>query len=131
LSLNKCNLYNNSPNTSATVLNGGAVIEGCTAIDACGSKAFLAQPDVPSGNIDIPIITGAAPAPDPYANLTPPTVASFACNAHPSFPQLSSASTPGGTYTAPANNDTVNLSPGTYNVVGGLDVHAGTTISGT
>ena len=25
----------------------------------------------------------------------------------------------------------MNLSPGTYNVVGGLDVHAGTTISGT
>jgi Flp pilus assembly protein TadG len=54
LSLNHCNLYNNSPNTNATIMNGGAVIEGCSATNACGSKAFLAQPDVPAGNIDIP-----------------------------------------------------------------------------
>src|SRR5437763_10511147 len=47
MSLTKCNLYNNSPNTNATVLNGGAVIEGCTLTNACGSRAFLAQPDDP------------------------------------------------------------------------------------
>src|SRR5579863_5835509 len=30
MSLTQCNLYNNSPNTSATILNGGATIEGCS-----------------------------------------------------------------------------------------------------
>ncbi len=33
MSLTKCNLYNNSPNTSATILNGGAIIEGCSITD--------------------------------------------------------------------------------------------------
>jgi Flp pilus assembly protein TadG len=72
LSLIHCNLYNNSPNTDATVLNGGGLIEGCSATNACGSQAFLAQPDIPSGYIDVPIVTNAEPAPDPYASLTPP-----------------------------------------------------------
>jgi hypothetical protein len=61
----------------------------------------------------------------------PPTPTSGTCNGHNALPALSSTSTPGGTYCAPANNATVNLSPGTYNIIGGLDVAAGTTISGT
>src|SRR5579864_6094916 len=131
LSLTKCNLYNNSPNTSATILNGGALIEGCSASNACGSKAFLAQPDMPAGNIDIPIVTNASPAPDPYANLVPPTPASGTCNGHDALPALSSTSVPGGTYCAPANNDTVNLAAGTYNIIGGFDTQGTTTITGT
>ena len=54
LSLNGCNLQNNSPNTNATIMNGGATIEGCSTTNACGSKALLAQPDTPSGNIGHP-----------------------------------------------------------------------------
>src|SRR5579864_7497132 len=46
LTLNGCNLYNNSPNTNATIVNGQGVIEGCSANNACGSQAFLAQPDI-------------------------------------------------------------------------------------
>ena len=124
LSLINCNLYNNSPNTSATILNGGATIEGCSVTNACGSQAFLAQPTTPSGNIDIPITTSASPAPDPLAGLTPPTVAG-SCSGN-----LSSTSTPGGTYCAPSNNATVNLAPGTV-IKGGFDLHGHTTITGT
>ncbi len=133
LSLSKCNLYNNSPNTSATILNGGAVIEGCTATNACGSKAFLAQPDIPGGNIDIPIVTSASPAPDPYSSLVAPTVASGSCHGGGALPALSSTSTPGGTYCAPANNAAVALSPGVYSIIGGFDLagSSGTNITGT
>jgi len=132
LSLTKCNLYNNSSNTSATILNGGAVIEGCSATNACGSRAFLAQSDVPSGSIDIPIVTNASPAPDPYANLVAPTVASGSCNGAGALPKLSSTSTPGGTYCAPANNAAVVLTPGVYNIIGGFDLagSSGTNITG-
>jgi hypothetical protein len=131
LSLNNCNLYNNSPNTSATILNGGAVIEGCSATNACGSKAFLAQPDMPSGNIDIPITTSASPTTDPLASLTPPTVRDGGCNGHDALPPLSSSSTPGGTFCSPANNATVNLAPGVYVITGGLRLQGNTTITGT
>src|SRR5216684_5156993 len=132
LSLTKCNLYNNSSNTSATILNGGAVIEGCSATNACGSRAFLAQSDVPSGAIDIPIVTSASPAPDPYANLVPPTVASGSCHGGGALPTLSSTSTPGGTYCAPINNAGVVLSPGVYSIIGGFDLagSTGTNITG-
>jgi len=133
LSLNNCNLYNNSPNTSATILNGGAIIEGCSTTNACGSRAFLAQPDMPGGSIDIPITTSASPAADPLAGLTPPTVANDSCSV-----QLSSTSVPatgsppsGTSYCAPANNDTVNLSPGVYIITGGFTLHGNTTITGT
>jgi Flp pilus assembly protein TadG len=131
LSLLNCNLYNNSPNTSATILNGGAVIEGCSTTDACGSQAFLAQPDIPSGNIDMPIKTGVSPAPDPLAALTPPSVAEGGCTGHDSLHQLSSSSEPGHTFCAPANGGNVVLQPGTYVIKGGFDVAAGTTITGT
>ncbi len=92
MSLTKCNLYNNSPNTSATILNGGAIIEGCSITDPCGSKAFLAQPTVPAGNIDVPIVTNASPAPDPYANVPAPTPAGSCIHSFPANP------VPSGTY---------------------------------
>jgi Flp pilus assembly protein TadG len=131
LSLVNCNLYNNSPNTSATILNGGALIEGCSTTDACGSQAFLAQPDIPSGNIDMPITTSASPVTDPLAGLTPPRVASGGCTGHDSLPQLSSSSHPGDTFCAPANNAIVNLAPGVYVIKGGLGLQGTTTITGT
>jgi hypothetical protein len=111
LSLNNCNLYNNSPNTSATVLNGGAVIEGCDATHACGSQAFLAQPDVPSGSIDIPIKVSASPAADPLAGLIPPTVGSGSCSANLSSTSVAATGSPpsGTAYCAPSNNATVSL----------------------
>jgi Flp pilus assembly protein TadG len=112
LSLSHCNLYNNSPNTNATILNGGAVIEGCTSTNACGSMAFLAQPDTPSGSIDIPIVTSAAPAPDPYANLTPPTPAASCISSFPANP------VPSGTY-CPGNitGGTVTFATGSVIII--------------
>ena len=130
LSLNGCNLQNNSPNTNATVVNGGGVIEGCTATNACGSKAFLAQPDVPSGSIDIPIVNNVAPAPDPYANLTPPTVGS-SCQPLPTPP----TNVPSGTYCGGNTFQNLNITFATGAVIvitGGLDLHSGsTTLTGT
>lgn len=132
LSLNGCNLQNNSPNTNATIMNGGATIEGCSTTNACGSQAFLAQPDIPSGNIDIPIVNNVAPAPDPYAGLTPPTVASGTCHGHSALPSLSSSSTPGGTYCAPScSNNTINLAAGVYVITGGFDLSGGCTFTGS
>jgi len=125
MSLNGCNLQNNSPNTNATVVNGGGVIEGCTATNACGSKAFLAQPDVPSGSIDIPIVNNAAPAPDPYANLTPPTVAA-SCQPL-SFPPTNVAS---GTYCGGSAFQNLNITfacGAVIRITGGLDLHSGST----
>jgi Flp pilus assembly protein TadG len=133
LRLSNCNLYNNSPNTSATILNGNATIEGCDATHACGSQAFLAQPDIPSGNIDIPITTSASPAADPLAGLTPPTVGVGSCSASLSSTSVpATGSPPSGTaYCAPANNATVTLNPGIYVITGGLSMHAHTSIAGS
>jgi hypothetical protein len=131
LSLNGCNLHNNSPNTSATIVNGGGVIEGCSATNACGSKAFLAQPDVPSGSIDVPVVTSAAAAPDPYANVTPPTVGS--CTPWPSGTNITVGS---GTYCniGNINGDNVTFATGAVVVItGGLDTHgnSNTILTGT
>jgi Flp pilus assembly protein TadG len=115
MSLNNCNLYNNSPNTSATVLNGGGTIEGCTAANACGSKAFLAQPDDPSGNIDVPVVTNATPAPDPYAGLAPPSTS--LCSGAPSFPSgghSSPVTVNPGTYASGPSKDQYTFNPGVY-----------------
>ena len=130
LSLNGCNLHNNSPNTSATIVNGGGVIEGCSAANACGSKAFLAQPDVPSGSIDVPVVTNAAAAPDPYANVTPPTAAA-SCRPLPSPP----TNVPSGTYCGGSAFQNLNItfaSGAVIVITGGLDLHSGsTTLTGT
>jgi Flp pilus assembly protein TadG len=134
LSLNGCNLQNNSPNTNATIMNGGALVEGCSTTNACGSRAFLAQPDTPSGSIDVPIVTSAAPAPDPYAGLTPPTVGT--CT---SWPSGSTATIGGGsgtvtTYCNPPNlnNQTITIASGsTIVITGGIQVGGNFAISGT
>lgn len=95
LSLQNCNLYNNSVTTDATIVSGKATIQGCSATDTCGSQAFLAQPNNPGDSgIDIPVTTGAAPAPDPLANLTRPIVDSSGCIS--SFPVANPV--PSGTY---------------------------------
>jgi putative Flp pilus-assembly TadE/G-like protein len=126
LSLVRCNLYNNSPNTSATIMNGGAVIEGCSATNACGSKAFLGQPDIPS-HIDVPIGTNAAAAPDPYANLEPPS--SSGCAGAPAFPSTSPVSS--GTYAAGPDHQTVILNSGTYVFCNGWTINASAFVTGT
>jgi hypothetical protein len=127
MSLNGCNLQNNSPNTNATILNGGAVIEGCSATNACGSQAFLAQPDVPSGGIDIPVVTNAAPAPDPYAGLTPPTPASSCINSFPANPVPSGTYCPGN-----INNQSVTFATGAVIIItGGLSTKGNSTLAGT
>jgi len=130
LSLNGCNLHNNSPNTNATIMNGGGVIEGCSASNACGSKVFLAQPDDPSGSIDVPVVTKAAAAPDPYANLTPPTVAG-SCQPLPSPP----TNVASGTYCGGSAFQNLNItfaSGAVIVITGGLDLHSGsTTLTGT
>jgi hypothetical protein len=106
------------------------VIEGCSATNACGSKAFLAQPDDPSGSIDIPIVTNAAPASDPYANVTPPTVAPT-CQPLPTPP----TNVPSGTYCGGNTFQNLNITFATGAVIvitGGLDLHSGsTTLTGT
>jgi Flp pilus assembly protein TadG len=127
LSLNGCNLQNNSPNTNATVVNGGATIEGCSASNACGSKAFLAQPDTPSGSIDVPIITNAAPAPDPYAGLTPPSTSG--CSGAPSFPSTSPVAA--GTYASGPDHVTVTLSSGTFVFCNRWSANGQTNVTGT
>jgi len=125
LSLSHCNLYNNSPNTSATVLNGGATIEGCTSANACGSRAFLAQPDTPTGNIDIPIGTGASPAPDPYAGLTAPTPAGSCISNFPANPVPSGTYCPGN-----INNQSVTFATGsTIIITGGLSTKGNSTLA--
>jgi len=125
MSLTKCNLYNNSPNTSATILNGGAIIEGCSITDPCGSKAFLAQPTIPAGNIDVPIVTNASPAPDPYANVPAPTpstcISSFPANPVPS-----------GTY-CPGNINNQNVTFADNSVImitGGLSTKGNSSLAG-
>ncbi len=127
LSLSRCNLYNNSPNTSATILNGGAIIEGCSLLDACGSQAFLAQPVEPSGNIEIPVVTSASPAPDPYANVPAPTPAGSCTHNFPANP------VPSGTY-CPGHivNKNVTFAPGAVIMItGGLNTQGNSTLSGT
>jgi Flp pilus assembly protein TadG len=103
LSLSACNLYNNSPQTDATVVNNNGVIEGCTTTNACGSMAFLAQPNNPGG-IDVPVVTGAAPAADPFGDITAPTIAS-SCQQFPNPP----TNIPSGTY-CPGILDNANVS---------------------
>jgi Flp pilus assembly protein TadG len=127
LSLNGCNLHNNSPNTNATIMNGGAVIEGCSVSNACGSKAFLAQPNAPSGSIDVPVVTNAAAAPDPYANVTPPTPAASCISSFPANP------VPSGTYCpGTINNQSVTFATGAVIIItGGLSTKGNSTLSGT
>jgi Flp pilus assembly protein TadG len=127
MSLTQCNLYNNSPNTSATILNGAAVIEGCSALNACGSKAFLSQPDNPSGNIDIPVVTSAAPAPDPYAGMVAPTPASSCISSFPAQPP----NVPSGTYCpGNINNQSVTFATGsTIIITGGLSTKGNSTLA--
>ena len=130
MSLNHCNLYNNSPNTNATVLNGGGAIEGCDSAiysATCGAKAFLAQPDTPGGSIDVPVVTNAAPAPDPYAGLTPPSTAG--CSGAPSFPNTATVSP--GTYAAGPDHVTVALNPGVYVFCTGWTQHGQTHVTVT
>jgi len=132
LSLSNCNLYNNAPNTDATVVNNGGVIEGCSITDPCGSKAFLAQPNVPAGTLDVPVVTSASPAPDPYANIAPPTVAAtciknFDAWASPPGSKTSFVNVPSGTY-CPGNINGTNLSFADNAVIvinqnNGLDTH--------
>jgi hypothetical protein len=132
LSLRNCNLYNNAPNTDATVVNNGGVIEGCSLINACGSKAFLAQPNVPAGTLDVPVVTSASPAPDPYANVVPPTVAAtciknFDAWASPPGSKTSFVNVPSGTY-CPGNINGTNIgfADGAVIVINqnnGLDTH--------
>jgi Flp pilus assembly protein TadG len=127
LSLNGCNLQNNSPNTNATIMNGGATIEGCSTTNACGSQAFLAQPDTPSGNIDIPIVNNVAPAPDPYADVTPPSTSG--CSGAPAFPSTSPVAP--GTYASGPDHVTVTLSSGTFVFCNGWTPHGQTNVTGT
>ena len=125
LSLNNCNLYNNSPNTNATILNGQGTIEGCSATNACGAQAFLAQPDTPGGNIDVPITTSATPAPNPLANLTPPTVASSCVTSFPANPVPSGTYCPGN-----INNQSVTFATGsTIIITGGLNTKGNSTLA--
>jgi hypothetical protein len=124
LSLKSCNLYNNSPNTNATIINGGAVIEGCSATDACGARALLAQPDTPSGGIDVPVTTGTVPAPDPLANLSPPTVGSC-ISSFPANPVPSGTYCPGN-----INNQNVTFADGsTIAITGGLSTKGNSTLA--
>jgi Flp pilus assembly protein TadG len=129
LALTACNLYNNSPQTDATVVSNNAAIEGCSASNPCGSQAFLAQPNNPGG-IDIPVTTSAAPAPDPYAGLTPPTIAS-SCQQLPNPP----TDVPSGTYCGgnKFQNQTITFADNAVIVItGGLDLHSGSTsLTGT
>src|SRR5712691_2110099 len=129
LSLTACNLYNTSPQTDATVVNNNALIEGCSVTNACGSAAFLAQPNNPGG-IDIPVTTSASPAPDPYAGVTPPTVSS-PCQNPPSPP----TNIPSGTYCGgnQFQNKTITFADNAVIVITqGLDLHSGSTsITGT
>jgi len=129
MSLNMCNLYNNSPQTNATILNGGAIVQGCSATNSCGSQAFLAQPNTPSGNIDVPVVNNASPAPDPYAGLTPPTPVSPCTATLPANP------VPSGTYCGgnKFQNKTITFATGAVIIItGGMDLHSGSTsLTGT
>lgn len=139
LSLAGCNLYNNAPNTDATIVNNNAVIEGCSISNPCGSMAFLAQPNNPGG-IDVPVVTSASPAPDPYAGITPPTVGStctdFSAYADPSHSNTY-VNVPSGTYCpGNINGDSITFANGAVIVINqnnGLDTHGNnnTTLTGT
>ena len=130
MSLNQCDLYNNSPNTAATILNGQGTIEGCSISNPCGSQAFLAQPNDPSGNIDVPVVNNASPAPDPYAGLTPPTVSS-PCQAFPNPPPASGI--PSGTYCPGNINSSYNSGVVKFadNAVIVINQHNGLVVTGT
>ncbi len=129
MSLTQCNLYNNSPNTSATVLNGGATIEGCdstTITTGCGSKAFLAQPDVPGGSIDVPIVTSAAPALRSLRRSRCPLSTTGRCKRTvlPFHDAVGS-----GTYAAGPDHGTFQLNPGLYVFCNGWTMHGNTTVT--
>lgn len=126
LSLSRCNLYNNSPNTSATILNGGAIIEGCSFTNACGSQAFLAQPVEPSGNIEIPVITNASPAPDPYANVPVPIPAGGCIHSFPANPVPSGTYCPGNI----TNQNVVFANNALIMITGGLSTKGNSTLAG-
>jgi len=130
LSLNECNLYNNASNTDATIVSNNGTIQGCSLTNACGSMAFLAQPNVPAGTIDVPVLTNSVPAPDPYANLAPPTVTS-PCKAFPT----PATNIPSGTY-CPGTINAVNatFAAGAVIVItgnGGLLTKGNSTLAGT
>ena len=134
LNLSSCNLYNNAPNTDATIVNNNGVIEGCssTTISAsCSARAFLAQPNNPGG-IDIPVVNNASPAPDPYAGLTPPTVVApcikdFNAYAVPPGSKTNFVNVPSGTYCpGNINGNTLSFADGAVIVINqnnGLDTH--------
>jgi Putative Flp pilus-assembly TadE/G-like len=139
VSVNKCNLYNNSPFTDATVVNNNSRVEGCDSsmiTTTCSSRMFLTQSNNPNGScvptattscpIDIPVVTSTAPAPDPYGNLVPPTASSPCLNV-PNPP----TNVPSGTYCGgnQFQNQTITFATGaTIVIIGGLDLHSGATI---
>ena len=129
LSLNKCNLYNNAANTDATIVSNNGTIEGCSPTNSCGSLAFLAQPNVPVGTIDVPVTTGSAPAADPYASLSPPTVSA------PCKTSFGANPVPSGTYCpGTINNMNVTFAPGSVIVItgnGGLRTQGNSTLACT
>jgi len=103
------------------------VIEGCSVSNACGSKVFLAQPDTPSGSIDVPVVTSAAAAPDPYANVTPPTPASSCIASFPANPVPSGTYCPGN-----INNQSVTFATGAVIIItGGLSTKGNSTLAGS
>jgi Flp pilus assembly protein TadG len=133
LNMNNCNLWVNSPSNSALTLNGQATINA--------NAAFISGNYTTSGqaslNTTAGTFTGAAPANDPYADVSIPSYSgcnqtnySLTGNAPPvTFTPGSSGIMVFCNGLSVSGGNTVNLSPGTYIIDrGSFSVTGGSTI---
>ncbi len=118
-SANNCTIYDDSSSTNALTLTGsGSISAKNIAIVGNYSKTG-------SGSINPnPPTTGMAPAADPLANISPPTIPTGTCSSNcvQSFTGSSNNSLGPGNYTSISNtgSGTLTLTPGNYIINGTL-----------
>jgi Flp pilus assembly protein TadG len=109
LHMNNCNLWVNSPSSSALNLAGQATIYANQAYIS-GNYTTSGQAALHTNNT----FTGAAPANDPYADVSIPSYSTSCDSAHTN-------------YSISGNNKSANLSPGVF--CGGISVTGGSTVN--
>ncbi|HEX2679923.1 MAG TPA: pilus assembly protein TadG-related protein, partial [Candidatus Dormibacteraeota bacterium] len=142
MTLTACNLVNNLNDPGAT--KDESTITGTSILQATqGGKILLAQTDqyFGTGRVSPNPIYGTSPAPDPYANRTPPsptscTYTKYGDNGNNSNPQTinTTKTLSPGTYCGGLNingNAVVTMLPGTYIMDGGgFNAQGGAVITG-
>jgi hypothetical protein len=118
LSAPLCNIYDDSSSSNALTLTGSGSITG-KGIGIAGGYSVTG-----SGGLHPTPTTGIAPAADPLAGISPPTIPTGTCssNCNPSFTGSSNNSIGPGTYNSISNtgSGTLTLTPGNYIINGNL-----------